>query len=359
MPEEKPKALIAMSGGVDSSAAAYLMQQAGCDCAGAMMKLYAGEDGENAPPGRTCCSLADAQDARSVAARLGMPFYVFNYTADFEREVIKRFCGEYLSGRTPNPCIDCNRFMKFNLLLRRARLMGCSFLASGHYARVEQSGGRYLLRKAIDSGKDQSYVLYMLTQEQLAALRFPLGGMTKHEVRELAASLGFWNAEKPDSQDICFVPDGDYGAFLERRNALGNSAGDFVDSSGNALGRHKGHFYYTVGQRKGLGLAFDSPRYVLSKNPAANTVTLGKREELLRRECTLTDINLIAADSIEQPLRVSVRTRYRQKEVPGTVVQTAPDTLHIVFDEPQTAIAPGQAAVIYDGDYVVGGGTIC
>ncbi|MDR1409542.1 MAG: tRNA 2-thiouridine(34) synthase MnmA [Oscillospiraceae bacterium] len=351
-----PKALIAMSGGVDSSVAAYLMQQAGCECVGAMMKLYRG--GTDEVPGRTCCSLADAQDARSVATRLGMPFYVFNYTADFESKVIERFCGEYLAGRTPNPCIDCNRFMKFELLLLRARLMGCNLLASGHYAQVEQSGsGRHLLRKALDSGKDQSYVLYMLTQEQLEAVRFPLGGMTKQQVRELAADLGFWNAEKPDSQDICFVPDGDYGTFLERRLALSDSVGHFVDSSGAALGGHRGHYRYTVGQRKGLGLAFDSPRYVLSKNPAANTVTLGKRDELLRCECVLEDINLIALDSIEQPMRISVRTRYRQKEQPGTVTQTAPGTLMIILDEPQV-IAPGQAAVIYDGEYVVGGGTI-
>lgn len=355
MPKEMPKALIAMSGGVDSSAAAYLMQRSGYGCIGAMMKLYAGEEGE--APGKTCCSLADAQDARSVCARLGMPFYVFNYTAEFEAKVIEKFCGEYLAGRTPNPCIDCNRYLKFELLLQRARLLGCAALATGHYARVEQSGGSFLLRKAADITKDQSYVLYMLTQEQLAQLCFPLGSMTKAQVRELAAELGFWNAEKPDSQDICFVQDGDYGGFVERRLGLCNTAGSFVDSAGKPLGTHKGHYRYTVGQRKGLGLAFDSPRYVLAKNPADNTVTLGKREELLKRECRVGEINLIALNSIERPMRVMARTRYRQREQPATLTQLAPDSLLLSFDEPQV-VAPGQAAVIYDGEYVLGGGVI-
>jgi len=353
------KALIAMSGGVDSSVCAYLMKRAGYDCAGAMMNLY--HPGAFAPPlqGRgTEAGDPSLRDALAVASQLGMPFHIFDCAGDFECLVIGKFCDEYLDGHTPNPCIDCNRFMKFGLLLRQAELMGCTALATGHYARVEQAGGRWLLRKALDGAKDQSYVLYTLTQKQLARVRFPLGDMTKQRVRGLAAALGLANAEKPESQDICFVPDGDYGAFLEARLSLCDSAGDFVDSRGAILGRHKGHYRYTVGQRKGLGLAFDSPRYVLSKNPAANTVTLGRREELLRRACELAEINLIAVDSIKQPLKAAVRTRYRQKEVPCTVEQTGQDTMRIDFEEPQAAIAPGQAAVIYDGEFVIGGGTI-
>ena len=356
MSQIKPKALIAMSGGVDSSAAAYFMQQAGYDCAGAIMKLY--EHHDSAAVGK-CGSADDMQDAHNIASRLGMPFHVLDFTAEFKREIIAKFCDEYMAGRTPNPCIDCNRLMKFGLFLQRARLMDCGVIATGHYARIEQSNtGRWLLRKAADSTKDQSYVLYTLKQEQLAQVKLPLGEMTKQQVRNLAAQLDFLNAEKPDSQDICFVPDGDYGSFLEHRLLLSDYAGDFVDAFGTVLGRHRGHYRYTVGQRKGLGLAFDSPRYVIAKDSTANTVTLGKCEELLRGICNLADINLIAVDKIEQSLQVKIRTRYHQKEVPCTVTQTGQDTLRIEFSEPQAAIAPGQAAVIYDGDYVVGGGTI-
>ncbi|MDR0882987.1 MAG: tRNA 2-thiouridine(34) synthase MnmA [Oscillospiraceae bacterium] len=360
-----PQALIAMSGGVDSSAAAYLMQQAGYDCLGAMMKLW---DGAHAPdaenesrykPTRTCCSLEDAQDARSVATRLGMPFYVFNYTEAFNAQVIEKFCAAYLAGLTPNPCLDCNKYMKFDLLLQRGNLLGCSALATGHYARVERGGSRTLLRKAVDAHKDQSYVLYMLTQAQLAQTHFPLGDMTKAAVRDLAKELGFWNAKKPDSQDICFVPDGDYGTMLERRGVHEtHKHGDFIDADGNILGQHNGQYRYTIGQRKGLGLAFDAPRYVLAKDPAQNTVTLGRHEELARRDCTLRDINLIATAQLDAPLRVRARTRYHQAEFAATVEQTDADTLRLHFDAPQYAIAPGQAAVLYDGDYVVGGGTI-
>ena len=247
------KVLIAMSGGVDSSVAASLMQQQGWDCIGATMTLYRNEDiGRSSS--RTCCSLDDVEDARSVAFRLRIPYYVFNFSDEFRCQVMDRFADAYGQGQTPNPCIDCNRYLKFRHLYDRAALMGCDAIATGHYVRIERGeNGRYLLKKALDSSKDQSYVLYMLTQEQLAHTQFPLGALRKAETRQLADSLGFFNARKPDSQDICFVPDGDYAAFIRRHTGKADAPGDFVDESGRILGRHKGIAHYTIGQRKGLG----------------------------------------------------------------------------------------------------------
>ena len=355
------KALIAMSGGVDSAVAAKLMLEQGFDCVGCTMRLYDNEDA-GVSRSRTCCSLDDVEDARSVAYRLGIPFYVFNLTDAFREEVIGHFIRSYESGVTPNPCIECNRKMKFGRLFDRADVLECDFVVTGHYARISFDGTRYLLQKAMDKDKDQSYVLYSMTQEQLSRTRFPLGTLTKPEVRQIASENGFSNAAKPDSQDICFVPDGDYARVIELHTGKKPEPGLFLDENGNVLGRHKGIIHYTVGQRKGLGISGGSPLYVTSIDPVQNTVTLshanGTDSGLYTREVVARDINLIVADKLTSPLRVRATLRYRQPEQPATVEQTGDDTLLIRFDEPQRAAAKGQAVVLYDGETVVGGGTI-
>lgn len=352
------RAAVAMSGGVDSSVAALLLAQAGWACTGVTLRLYAGADA--APDGaRTCCSLEDVEDARAVARRLGIRHYTFNFTEAFERDVIGRFVQGYLAGETPNPCIDCNKHIKFSALLRRAQLMGCTHVATGHYARIVRgTNGRMLLQTGLDAGKDQSYMLYGMTQRELAHTLFPLGALTKAEVRALALENGFGNARKRDSQDICFVPDGDYAAFIRRWTGRDFPPGDFVGTQGEVYGQHKGIIHYTVGQRKGLGLSFPQPMFVKELDVENNQVVLSKAEELFSQTVTARDVNLISVESIPEPLRVKARVRYRQKEQPATVVQTGPDELRVVFDQPQRAITPGQALVLYDGDTVVGGGRI-
>jgi tRNA-specific 2-thiouridylase len=348
-----------MSGGVDSSVAALLTLRDGADCVGVTLKLFENDDvGESRE--KSCCSLADAEDARRVAYSLGMPHYVFDFCEDFRNGVIDRFVGEYLAGRTPNPCIDCNRLIKFKRLMRRMEDMGFDFVATGHYARVSRDagGGRRLLKRAADASKDQSYVLYAMTQEQLAHTKFPLGELRKQEVREIAAENGFVNARKRDSQDICFVLDGKYADFIESYTGRRYPAGDFVDENGTVLGRHCGLIRYTVGQRKGLGLALPAPLYVREKRASDNTVVLCPERGLYSRVLEARDINLIAAERIDRPLRVTAKTRYTQEDRAATVWQTDADTLRVEFDEPQRAIAGGQAVVMYDGDIVIGGGTI-
>jgi tRNA-specific 2-thiouridylase len=349
------KALIAMSGGVDSSVAAFLMKQDGWDCIGATMKLF--DDG-GISGGKSCCSLDDVNDARDVAYRLNIPYYVLNFRNEFRRDVIERFISAYEAGGTPNPCIDCNRFVKFDGLLRRARALGYGRLVTGHYARIERLDGRFLLTKADDEKKDQSYVLYAMTQEQLENTVFPLGAMRKDEVRRIASEQGFINSKKRDSQDICFAPDGDYGAFMERHTGRTYSPGDIIDVSGTVLGRHNGFVRYTIGQRRGLGVALGRALYVTAKSKERNTVTLGPETALYSKSLTITDINLIACENLAKPLRLRVKTRYLQTEQDAVAEQTADDTILIEFDEPQRAITEGQAAVMYDGRYVIGGGTI-
>ena len=362
-PVEK-KAIIAMSGGVDSSVAALLCQQQGFDCVGVTLALTDNSDRglpEEAFPGeRTCCSVDDVADARSVAFRLGMPFYVFNFKEAFRREVMDRFAAAYQRGETPNPCIDCNRYIKFAKLMHRGEEIGFLYVATGHYARVEQdrATGRWLLKKGLDENKDQSYMLYSLTQWELSRLLLPLGGLTKEETRRLAEEHGFVNARKRDSQDICFVPDGDYAAFIRRWTGRDFPPGDFVGTQGEVYGQHKGIIHYTVGQRKGLRLSFPQPMFVKELDVENNQVVLSKAEELFSQTVAARDVNLISVESIPEPLRVKARVRYRQKEQPATVVQTGPDELRVVFDQPQRAITPGQALVLYDGDTVVGGGRI-
>lgn len=351
------RALIAMSGGVDSSVAAYMMKQEGCECIGATMKLFENEDAGILRE-KTCCSLDDVEDARRVASNLGIPYYVFNFTADFREKVINNFVHAYENGATPNPCIDCNRYLKFERFFRRAMELECDYVVTGHYARIEQRDGRWLLLKAADEKKDQSYVLYSLTQFQLAHTRFPLGNMHKTETREIAEANGFANAQKKESQDICFVPDGDYAAAIKRFTGKTYPEGDFTDMDGNVLGRHKGIIKYTIGQRKGLGLALKQPMYVCRKDMEHNSVVLGLNDDLFSKSLDVYDMNWIAFDEPPAEFRAKVKIRYRQAEQWATITPAGADSAHIEFDEPQRAITSGQAAVIYDGDVVVGGGTI-
>ena len=351
------KALIAMSGGVDSSLAAKLMKDKGFDCIGCTMKLYHNED-VGIERSRTCCSLDDAEDARSVAYKLGMPFYVFNFTDAFRDTIIRKFIESYENGITPNPCIDCNRYMKFDKLFERVKILGCDYIVTGHYARIEEQDGKFVLKKALDETKDQSYVLYSMTQDQLAHTMFPLGGMRKTEVRAIAQVCGFVNAEKPDSQDICFVPNGDYASVIELQTGKRPVEGNFMDKQGNVLGRHKGVIHYTIGQRKGLGISSTEPLYVCGICPASGNVVLGSNDDLFSREADVSDFNWISGEVPGGEFRCKAKIRYRQPEQWATVLPTGADTVHITFDEPQRAITPGQAAVLYDGDIVLGGGTI-
>lgn len=341
------KAMIAMSGGVDSSVAAYLTKQAGHACAGATMQLAA-------------CSMTEAADARAVAERLQMPHYVFDFTEKFRTAVMDKFAEGYALGQTPNPCIDCNRKLKFDQLLQSAKQLDYDYIATGHYARIEydEARGRWLLKKALDAGKDQSYVLFCLTQQQLAHTLLPLGNLTKAEVRQIAAEQQFSNAHKRESQDICFVPDGDYAAFICRHTGRTYPPGDFIDKQGNVLGRHKGLVYYTIGQRHGLGIALGRPAYVCAINPRQNTVQVGFAEDMYTSRLTLKEINLIALDKLENPRYFAVKIGYRRQPQPALVSQTAEDRLQIEFIRPQRAVAKGQAAVIYAGDIVIGGGII-
>jgi tRNA-uridine 2-sulfurtransferase len=350
------KALIAMSGGVDSSVAAFLCKEKGYECTGCTMKLYNNEDA-SVPKEHTCCSLDDVEDARSVAYRLGMPYYVFNFSDDFKEKVIDRFVDSYIKGKTPNPCIDCNRYMKFDKLYDRASLMGCEYVVTGHYARIEKEGDKFLLKKGLDESKDQSYVLYSMTQEQLARTLFPLGSLHKTEVREIAEKNGFINANKPDSQDICFVPDGDYAKVIKEYSGYVPKEGNFVDLNGNVMGKHKGIIHYTIGQRKGLGVTFGAPKYVCKINAENNTVTLGDNSDLFNKEVHIENINWISGEIPTEEFRCNAKIRYNQKEQPAKVIPNGTKAT-LIFDEGQRAITPGQAAVIYIDDTVIGGGTI-
>jgi len=356
---EDKKALVGMSGGVDSSVAALLTQQSGITCIGATMRLYQGEttvlEGSN-----TCCALEDVEDARSVARKLGIPYYVLNFKDAFEESVIRKFVRSYESGLTPSPCIDCNRYLKFGAFLDRALILGCQWVVTGHYARLCQdaSSGRYLLYKAADRAKDQTYFLACLNQHQLSHARFPLGELTKEQVRSIALENGLVNARKHDSQDICFVPDGDYPAFLSRYTGKAYPQGDFLDLDGKKVGRHRGAVAYTLGQRKGLGLAMGAPVYVCGKDMEKNTVTVGPNEALYSKALRANDWNWLPFPTLDAPMDVTAKVRHSQLEQPGRVFPEADGFARVEFESPQRAVTPGQAVVLYQGDLVIGGGTI-
>ena len=355
----RPRALIAMSGGVDSSVAACLMQEAGFSCAGATMRLTAASQ-EVPADARTCCSERDVEDAAAVAARLGLPFFVWSYTKEFEEDVIRKFVREYEAGRTPNPCVDCNRTMKFGRFLDRALAEGYGVIATGHYARVikDPASGLYELHRAKDASKDQSYVLAMLTQEQLAHVRFPLGDHTKEEARRIAEERGLLTARKRDSQDICFIPDGDHARFLEEFTGKTYPPGNFIDPQGRVLGTHRGAVRYTLGQRKGLGLALPAPGYVYAKDMLSNTVYVGPEEKVFSLQCTLSEVNYISGTVPNAPFAADAVTRYRKTPQSATVTPLPGGRAKVVFDAPQRAVTPGQLAVFYDGSRVIGGGII-
>lgn len=354
------KVMVGMSGGVDSSAAALILKNEGYDVCGATLKLFSNDEIDIDSTMRTCCSLSDVEDAKSVCLKLGIDHFVFNFRNDFNRCVIQKFISSYEDGKTPNPCIDCNKYIKFSKMLERAELLECDYIATGHYVRREydQASGRYLLKKAADDTKDQTYVLYNLTQHQLKHTLFPLGEYIKTQTRRIAEENGLINARKPDSQDICFVPDGDYAKFIEFSLNKPAEPGNFTDICGNVLGKHKGIIHYTIGQRKGLGITFGKPKFVVAKDAKSNTVTLGDNENLFSDTLTACDLNFISIDALKSRMRVKIKARYKQPEVDGYIEPLENGEVRVVFDKPIRAVSPGQAVVFYDGDYVVGGGTI-
>ncbi len=346
------KIMLAMSGGVDSSVAAYQMQKAGYTCIGATMLLCDKVLLGGAEPAD------NAQDAEAVAKRLGMPFHILDNTADFRQKVVAPFIACYEAGGTPNPCVYCNKQIKFGDLLQQALDLGCDGIATGHYARIEEKDGRYLLFKAKDLSKDQSYFLACLNQQQLSHSYFPLGELTKDQVRQIAGEQGFVTAKKQDSQDICFIPDGDYKAFMEQYTQKIYPGGDYLDLNGKVIGQHQGAVGYTIGQRKGLGIALGAPAYVCQKDMARNTVTLGPDAALYRKDLLADNWNFIPFDTLDAPMRLKARVRYRHIEQPATVYPLENGIVRVEFDEPQRAITPGQNVVLYQDNLVIGCGTI-
>lgn len=351
--------VVGMSGGVDSSVAAYLLKEQGYDVVGVTMQIWQDEEQTVQEENGGCCGLSAVDDARRVAAELGIPYYVMNFKKEFQENVIDYFVKEYRNGRTPNPCIACNRYVKWESLLQRSLAIGADYIATGHYAQIEQlENGRYSLRRSATLAKDQTYALYNLTQEQLRRTLMPVGAYSKEEIRAIAEKINLRVANKPDSQDICFVPDGDYAAFIEKNAGVHIPEGNFVTPDGKILGRHKGITHYTVGQRKGLGLSLGHPAFVLEIRPETNEVVIGSNEESMTDTLRADRLNFMSVEDLTEPRRVFAKIRYNHKGAWCMVEKTGEDEVTCTFEERQRAVTPGQAVVFYDGDYVLGGGTI-
>ena len=355
----KKKVVVGMSGGVDSSVAAYLLKEQGYDVIGVTMQIWQDESQEQIEDNGGCCGITAVDDARRVAMQLDIPYYVMNFKNEFKKNVIDYFVKDYLEGRTPNPCIACNRHVKWESLLKRSLEIGADCIATGHYARIAQlENGRYAIRNSVTAKKDQTYALYNLTQEQLSHTLMPVGDYNKDEIRAIAEKIGIQVAHKPDSMEICFVPDNDYAGFITRETGYVSRPGNFVDLHGNILGTHKGIIHYTVGQRKGLGLAMGHPVFVVAIRPETNEVVIGENDDVFSTKLYANNINLMSVDKIEEPIRARAKIRYSHEGADCTIRMADDGLLECVFDEKQRAVTPGQALVIYDGDYVLGGGTI-
>lgn len=354
------KVVVGMSGGVDSSVAAYLLKQQGYDVIGVTMQIWQDEDQFTQAESGGCCGLSAVDDARRVADRLEIPYYVMNFKREFKKNVMDYFTAEYLKGRTPNPCIACNRYVKWESLLQRSLEIGADYIATGHYARVEQlSNGRYAIRNSVTAAKDQTYALFNLTQKQLSHTLMPVGDYTKDEIRAIAEDIGLMVAHKKDSQEICFIPDNDYAGFIDREcGEMVPPPGNFVSVDGEILGRHKGITYYTIGQRKGLGIAFGYPVFVTEIRPETNEVVLGSDKDVYTNRLYANQLNFMALSDIEEPVRLKAKIRYSHAGSCCTVRRTGADEICCEFEEPVRAVTPGQAVVLYDGDYVAGGGVI-